>query len=280
MSAWREAAVDERGFERPPRASARANGDLPPLPLAEFKALVREQFFMLLIDQEAALAAHSTMLPAERRRRRARRFRLVGSVLGRGELSAEVGKRWRDRAGCSASMTRTARSAILAGSCEAPASQRTCRRGRQLTESMQRDRRPRRRSAPAAGSLEVRAADRARRRRCRRLATIVVASLRRDLAARRASRRRRGRDHRADPGRTGSRRSGRWPQSTISISAGIEIVDAPHSEAAAAKAVELIHEAKGELLMKGSLHTDELMRERDRRQDAACAPSGGSATSS
>jgi phosphate acetyltransferase len=39
-----------------------------------------------------------------------------------------------------------------------------------------------------------------------------------------------------------------------------EIVDAPHSEAAAAKAVEMIHEAKGELLMKGSLHTDELMR--------------------
>ena len=40
-----------------------------------------------------------------------------------------------------------------------------------------------------------------------------------------------------------------------------EIVDVPHSEAAAAKAVELIHESRGELLMKGSLHTDELMRE-------------------
>ena len=39
-----------------------------------------------------------------------------------------------------------------------------------------------------------------------------------------------------------------------------EIVDAAHSEAAAAKAVELIHAARGELLMKGSLHTDELMR--------------------
>ena len=39
-----------------------------------------------------------------------------------------------------------------------------------------------------------------------------------------------------------------------------EIVDAPHSEAAAAKAVELIHAGRGELLMKGSLHTDELMR--------------------
>jgi phosphate acetyltransferase len=42
--------------------------------------------------------------------------------------------------------------------------------------------------------------------------------------------------------------------------AGFRIVDVPHSEAAAAKAVELIREGKGELLMKGSLHTDELMR--------------------
>jgi phosphate acetyltransferase len=40
-----------------------------------------------------------------------------------------------------------------------------------------------------------------------------------------------------------------------------ELVDAPHSEAAAAKAVELVRESKGELLMKGSLHTDELIRE-------------------
>jgi phosphate acetyltransferase len=40
----------------------------------------------------------------------------------------------------------------------------------------------------------------------------------------------------------------------------MDIVDAPHSEAAAAKAVELIHAARGEMLMKGSLHTDELMR--------------------
>ncbi|MGA8969892.1 MAG: phosphate acetyltransferase [Pseudolabrys sp.] len=40
-----------------------------------------------------------------------------------------------------------------------------------------------------------------------------------------------------------------------------EIVDVPHSDAAAAKAVQLIRESKGELLMKGSLHTDELMRE-------------------
>jgi phosphate acetyltransferase len=38
-----------------------------------------------------------------------------------------------------------------------------------------------------------------------------------------------------------------------------EIVDVPDSEAAAAKGVELIRQGDGELLMKGSLHTDELM---------------------
>jgi len=38
-----------------------------------------------------------------------------------------------------------------------------------------------------------------------------------------------------------------------------EIVDAPHSVAAATRAVALVREGKAELLMKGSLHTDELM---------------------
>jgi phosphate acetyltransferase len=39
------------------------------------------------------------------------------------------------------------------------------------------------------------------------------------------------------------------------------VVDVPHSHAAAAKGVEQVRESAGELLMKGSLHTDELMRE-------------------
>jgi phosphate acetyltransferase len=37
------------------------------------------------------------------------------------------------------------------------------------------------------------------------------------------------------------------------------IVEAPYSEASAAKAVELVREGKAEALMKGSLHTDELI---------------------
>lgn len=41
--------------------------------------------------------------------------------------------------------------------------------------------------------------------------------------------------------------------------AGLPLVDAPYSEASAAKAVDLVREGKAEALMKGSLHTDELM---------------------
>ncbi|MGA8392010.1 MAG: bifunctional enoyl-CoA hydratase/phosphate acetyltransferase, partial [Burkholderiaceae bacterium] len=45
---------------------------------------------------------------------------------------------------------------------------------------------------------------------------------------------------------------------SIDISA-LEIIDAEHSHAAAERAVQLVHEGRAELLMKGSLHTDELM---------------------
>ena len=47
-------------------------------------------------------------------------------------------------------------------------------------------------------------------------------------------------------------------QHGIDIS-NLEIVDTPHGEASAAAAVALVREAKAEALMKGSLHTDELM---------------------
>jgi phosphotransacetylase len=40
---------------------------------------------------------------------------------------------------------------------------------------------------------------------------------------------------------------------------GLEVVDAPHSHAAAERAVWLVREARAAALMKGSLHTDELM---------------------
>lgn len=40
---------------------------------------------------------------------------------------------------------------------------------------------------------------------------------------------------------------------------GLQIVDAPHSHESAKKAVELVRTGEAELLMKGSLHTDELL---------------------
>ena len=40
---------------------------------------------------------------------------------------------------------------------------------------------------------------------------------------------------------------------------GVEVVDAEHSHASAEKAVELVRAGRAEALMKGSLHTDELM---------------------
>jgi phosphotransacetylase len=39
----------------------------------------------------------------------------------------------------------------------------------------------------------------------------------------------------------------------------VEIIDTKHSHESAAKAVALVRDGKAELLMKGSLHTDELM---------------------
>jgi hypothetical protein len=57
-------AVDERGFEIV-RQLRREPSTAPRLSLAEFKALVREQFYLLLIDQEAALAAMPKMLPED-----------------------------------------------------------------------------------------------------------------------------------------------------------------------------------------------------------------------
>lgn len=49
-------------------------------------------------------------------------------------------------------------------------------------------------------------------------------------------------------------------QSGLDIT-GLEIVEAPHSQGSAARAVELVREGRAEALMKGSLHSDELMGE-------------------
>jgi hypothetical protein len=79
-------AVDERGFECIRRIRS-AQQDMPSLPLPAFKALVREQFLMLLIDQEASLASIPSMLPPEPETRR-KAFELIKELLSaRGELT-------------------------------------------------------------------------------------------------------------------------------------------------------------------------------------------------
>jgi uncharacterized protein DUF3141 len=90
-------SVDERGFElvRRLRAGQRdAKQDMPVLPLAGFKALVRQQFLMLLIDPEGALAAIPAMLPPEIEVR-TKAFESIRDLLtaARGELSAEDNER-------------------------------------------------------------------------------------------------------------------------------------------------------------------------------------------
>ena len=83
------AAVDERGFELA-RRIRKAHGDLP---IAEFKALIREQFAILLVDEKAALAAIPSMLPADAGARE-KAYDLITEVLGaRGELSPEDSRR-------------------------------------------------------------------------------------------------------------------------------------------------------------------------------------------
>lgn len=81
--------ADERGFEAV-RRLRRAGPHASKLTLADFKQLVREQFFMLLIDRSAALAAIPGLLPDDREAK-ADALGLVEQVLtARGELPVEA----------------------------------------------------------------------------------------------------------------------------------------------------------------------------------------------
>jgi pimeloyl-ACP methyl ester carboxylesterase len=85
------AAVDERGFE----VVRRIRENLSDGSLSDFKATVREQFDMLLVDTEAALAAIPSMLPDDAVKRQ-RAFDLICEVLSaRGRHSSEDLKRIR-----------------------------------------------------------------------------------------------------------------------------------------------------------------------------------------
>ncbi len=83
------AAVDERGFELA-RRIRKAHGDLP---ISDFKALVREQFTILLVDEKSALATIPSMLPTDKESWE-KAYGLITEVLGaRGELTVDDSKR-------------------------------------------------------------------------------------------------------------------------------------------------------------------------------------------
>ena len=85
-------SADERGFESARRIRV-AHDRVRQMPLAEFKAMVREQFFMLLIDEDAALATLPDLLPEDIEERRAA-FALVREVVeARGALPEEGARR-------------------------------------------------------------------------------------------------------------------------------------------------------------------------------------------
>jgi len=83
--------VDERSLEALRRARGSDSG--PRMTLTEFKAMVREQFFMLLLDQDAALAAIPKLLPESEEKRRAA-FGVIREVLSASaKISGETAKR-------------------------------------------------------------------------------------------------------------------------------------------------------------------------------------------
>jgi hypothetical protein len=84
--------VDERALAAIRGLRVKDQG--PPLTLAEFKAVVREQFFLLLIDQDAALATIPQMLPASVDRRREGLEAIAEVLRASGEVSGEVADRF------------------------------------------------------------------------------------------------------------------------------------------------------------------------------------------
>ncbi len=83
--------VDERSLEALRRARADDKGSR--LTLAQFKMIVREQFFMLLLEPEASLAAIPKLLPPGEDERRAGLASIRGVLSASAEISGEAAKR-------------------------------------------------------------------------------------------------------------------------------------------------------------------------------------------
>jgi hypothetical protein len=84
--------VDERSLEALRRV--RANDAGSRLTLAQFKKIVREQFFMLLLEPEASLAAIPKLLPTGEDERRAGLEAIRSVLSASAEISGEAAKRF------------------------------------------------------------------------------------------------------------------------------------------------------------------------------------------
>jgi pimeloyl-ACP methyl ester carboxylesterase len=84
--------VDERGVEAL-RRIRKAEGER--LTLAQFKAMAREQFFLLLLEPEATLAAIPKLLPADVAERRKGLAAIRNVLSASGEISGETAERLR-----------------------------------------------------------------------------------------------------------------------------------------------------------------------------------------
>jgi hypothetical protein len=84
-------AVDERGVEALRRV--RLTDAASRLTLTQFKAMAREQFFLLLLDPEAALSAIPNLLPADAGERRKGLAAIRNVLSAAGEISGETAER-------------------------------------------------------------------------------------------------------------------------------------------------------------------------------------------
>jgi Protein of unknown function (DUF3141) len=88
---------DERGLAAFRRLRA-VEDDQPRLTLSEFKSLIREQYYMLLIDQAATLAAIPRLLPTDQETRRGAFAVLCHVLNARGDVTGEAADRLRQMA--------------------------------------------------------------------------------------------------------------------------------------------------------------------------------------
>jgi pimeloyl-ACP methyl ester carboxylesterase len=104
--------VDERSIEALRQVRRDYSG--PRLTLSEFKMLVREQFFMLILDPEGALAAIPKMLPDDINQRRAVFAAMRGVLSVVGEIAGERARRLQRVAGLFGLDAKEERAAIVA----------------------------------------------------------------------------------------------------------------------------------------------------------------------